>query len=244
MFRCGYFCSAAKVLLLRFGSIKFYDGVSMLQSGLKFGLAAGLALWVSGASAATLTGAYSETYHSTSAGGTKIGVQNFNNGQFSFDLNPGATQTIGLFNISIDEWIDRPEDRQSNPISVTFNFTSPSGASGQGSDPMTVSGSTKGEYILFGALGDLVVKWGNSLDLTFGNGQNLKVTLSDLIIPQILGFDLPHTVLGTFILTGGTGSDPVATTPIPAALPLFVSGIAGLGMVSWRRKRKATLAAN
>ena len=27
--------------------------------------------------------------------------------------------------------------------------------------------------------------------------------------------------------------------PIPAALPLFASGIGGLGFMAWRRKRKA-----
>jgi hypothetical protein len=34
-----------------------------------------------------------------------------------------------------------------------------------------------------------------------------------------------------------TGS--IATTPLPAALPLFASGLGALGIVSWRRKRKA-----
>jgi hypothetical protein len=31
----------------------------------------------------------------------------------------------------------------------------------------------------------------------------------------------------------------VATTPIPAALPLFASALGGLGFVGWRRKRAA-----
>ncbi|MDQ7248204.1 hypothetical protein [Dongia sedimenti] len=30
---------------------------------------------------------------------------------------------------------------------------------------------------------------------------------------------------------------PVATTPIPAALPLFISALGGLGFVGWRRRR-------
>jgi hypothetical protein len=34
----------------------------------------------------------------------------------------------------------------------------------------------------------------------------------------------------------------VATTPLPAALPLFASGLGALGLVSWRRKRKARAA--
>jgi len=29
-------------------------------------------------------------------------------------------------------------------------------------------------------------------------------------------------------------------TPLPATLPLFASGIGGLGLLGWRRKKKAT----
>jgi hypothetical protein len=36
-----------------------------------------------------------------------------------------------------------------------------------------------------------------------------------------------------------TGGSAVAATPVPAALPLFASGIGGLGFIAWRRKRKA-----
>jgi hypothetical protein len=32
---------------------------------------------------------------------------------------------------------------------------------------------------------------------------------------------------------------PDAATPLPAALPLFVTGPGGLGLLGWRRKRKA-----
>jgi hypothetical protein len=32
--------------------------------------------------------------------------------------------------------------------------------------------------------------------------------------------------------------DTVGTTPLPAALPLFASGVGALGLLGWRRKRK------
>lgn len=32
--------------------------------------------------------------------------------------------------------------------------------------------------------------------------------------------------------------DQIATTPLPAALPLFATGLGGLGLLGWRRKRK------
>ena len=68
--------------------------------------------------------------------------------------------------------------------------------------------------------------------------------------------DLINITLGAFItgLEGGLAyaniSDAVfqggeirgqltATTPLPAALPLFASGLGALGVIGWRRKRKA-----
>jgi hypothetical protein len=34
----------------------------------------------------------------------------------------------------------------------------------------------------------------------------------------------------------------VATTPLPAALPLFATGLGLMGLLGWRRKRKASAA--
>jgi hypothetical protein len=54
---------------------------------------------------------------------------------------------------------------------------------------------------------------------------------------------------GTFLTdVSGTRSNfwglaPDAVTPLPAALPLFATGLGGLGLLGWRRKRKAQGAA-
>ena len=37
--------------------------------------------------------------------------------------------------------------------------------------------------------------------------------------------------------------DSAVTTPLPAALPLFATGLGVLGLLGWRRKRKAQAAA-
>ena len=40
------------------------------------------------------------------------------------------------------------------------------------------------------------------------------------------------------IVSGGVTA-PVAETPLPAAFPLFATGLGALGLMTWRRKRKA-----
>jgi hypothetical protein len=57
-------------------------------------------------------------------------------------------------------------------------------------------------------------------------------------------FDLTSMGDTTFCAasTGGSCS-PVSAVPLPAALPLFATGLAGLGLLGWRRKRKAQAAA-
>jgi hypothetical protein len=53
---------------------------------------------------------------------------------------------------------------------------------------------------------------------------------------------------GTYLWTWGTGADQnftievVATTPLPTTLPLFAGGLGVLGLLGWRRKRKAASA--
>jgi len=65
------------------------------------------------------------------------------------------------------------------------------------------------------------------------------------------GFDLNHNISGTFgyqnINSGNHWNHLnqilpevliVGTTPLPAALPLFASGLGALGLLGWRRKRR------
>jgi hypothetical protein len=38
----------------------------------------------------------------------------------------------------------------------------------------------------------------------------------------------------------GPAEAPLVATPLPGALPLFVTGLGALGLLGWRRKKKAT----
>ena len=40
-------------------------------------------------------------------------------------------------------------------------------------------------------------------------------------------------------LTTNLTPNPLSSTPLPAALPLFATNLGGLGLLGWRRKRKA-----
>jgi len=60
-----------------------------------------------------------------------------------------------------------------------------------------------------------------------GAGFACEDTNTDILGQPILAFLAPS---------------PVSTTPLPAALPLFASGLGALGLLSWNRKRKAAAA--
>jgi hypothetical protein len=48
----------------------------------------------------------------------------------------------------------------------------------------------------------------------------------------------PGGIVQSDVSLGRAGGDEVAT-PLPAALPLFATGLGGLGLLGWRRKKKA-----
>lgn len=52
---------------------------------------------------------------------------------------------------------------------------------------------------------------------------------------------------GTYVWTWDSGADSftleIGQTPLPAAFPLFATGLGAMGLLGWRRKRKAQAAA-
>jgi hypothetical protein len=75
---------------------------------------------------------------------------------------------------------------------------------------------------------------------------NPQIQNTGIFVLSVLGVTSNTNVTGgTFLL--GTSAIwslpdsliPVTAVPLPAALPLFATGLAGLGLLGWRRKRKA-----
>jgi hypothetical protein len=123
--------------------------------------------------------------------------------------------------------------------------------------------------VTVGVTGSADVYTGVNGPLNFGSGgfQSPSTVLGDIIAPTGGTIAVPHnyadTVLsgsatwdstlamlgvlpGTYTYTWGTGAhadsvtlDVLNPVPVPAALPLFATGIGALGLLGWRRKRKA-----
>jgi hypothetical protein len=69
---------------------------------------------------------------------------------------------------------------------------------------------------------------------------SLQFTAAATELGALLVFDTIGNINGFHgPVLSGISIDAVATTPIPAALPLFASALAALGAAQWRRRRKA-----
>ena len=97
-----------------------------------------------------------------------------------------------------------------------------------------------------------MVEYGNGF--TYSGVASAVETLAQQYVAKVMGgdWDCPTCTVTLLSLAGdqnlGYGSDLTKggespTTPLPAALPLFASGLGALGLLGWRKKRKAQAAA-
>ena len=63
-----------------------------------------------------------------------------------------------------------------------------------------------------------------------------------LLFASGTGSLVPFSIAGVQPVSGALVFSAVAETPIPGALPLFATGLGALGLLTWRRKRKAVAA--
>ena len=116
-------------------------------------------------------------------------------------------------------------------------YSGVSGPTNFGSGGIAFASTTSGPRVaslpLFGAL---LVPLGYVSDTALGAS---TITFSTATLASL------GVTPGTYVWTWGQGAvqrfelDVVTSTPLPAALPLFATGLGALGLFGWRRKKKA-----
>ena len=137
--------------------------------------------------------------------------------------------------------IPAPEDPVTGSFTITFNPTvSVMGGTAISFNSINIALGTPVSFN-YPAGGELAVC---SSICGFTEGQNsFLLQINDFATsPTFIDFSYAQSGVNA-VWDATTGSVSVANTPIPATLPLFAIGLGALGLLGWRRKRKAIAAA-
>jgi hypothetical protein len=200
--------------------------MNMLLKGAALAAVATMAV-AGSANAAHFIGSYSVDAY-TGNNGLQISTQDLPGG-IDFTLNSiGSWDTETLFKIYTTEGSVDNSDMIPRPITVHFNFTSPTSFGGD------VTGSTYGE--VSGRYENGHVTWNDPVFLSFTGGQ-LKVTMNDADFNSGY-YDLGNygaNITARFELVG-------AAVPEPATWAMMIAGF-GMAGAAVRRRRFAGVAA-
>jgi hypothetical protein len=140
----------------------------------------------------------------------------------------------------------------SSPSTITFTFNSPLtsfgiyvaglGTNNPGSTDFSISNSNGFSTVLFsnysGTTNDFNIFAGLISDTRFTSVSLMGTEIGDGMFFDNLSYGHSNKPF-----TGSQSAlvllDPLDPVPLPGALPLFASGLIGLGLLGWRRKRKA-----
>jgi hypothetical protein len=159
---------------------------------------------------------------------------------FSFTNEPPA----GTVNGTVTGRIDGLAATGTSAATAVFVTSSPAGVF----YPLSASDNILAQQNLtvfsntFTVTGGVLTSMDFRAGFTQPNGDAFSLAL-ELFAP-ITQFNLRAVIAGPPILdrsvvASRASFEPVSQVPLPAALPLFATGLGALGLLGWRRKRKA-----
>ncbi|MGE5510266.1 MAG: hypothetical protein ACM31O_03325 [Bacteroidota bacterium] len=169
-----------------------------------------------------------------------VDVTNAGSGNVSFAFRNVGSISSSITDIYFDD--DHSILKLTSPAPTIFNGTGVLFSAGA-SPPNLPSGNDVGFTASFGADSD---------SPTEANGVNLSETLA--IVFALAGSNTLDSVVGALFagtlriglhvqsINGGGSDSYISQTPLPGALPLFVSGLAGLGFFRWFKRKKLAAA--
>jgi hypothetical protein len=115
------------------------------------------------------------------------------------------------------------------------------------SDPITgPSGFASADNILYFPASTVGIDGNGQTPPTFVDSNGISfsaLTTGPWNIFNYITYETGTAITNADACCGVVGTFNVAETPLPATLPLFASGLGALGLLGWRRKRKAQAAA-
>ena len=171
----------------------------------------------------------------------QVGANVVATGSGEFNLT-GLTSSESGSSLTPDVDAHFPELVFSTGSYILYDVEGVTGPSNFGSGGTTAASSSSGPAVAFGLAfsSDLILPTG----YTSGTVLATSTDTFDSTTLALLGINV-----GTYEWTWGAAADQsftidVVATPLPAAFSLFATGLGGLGLFGWRRKRKVqTLAA-
>jgi hypothetical protein len=157
-------------------------------------------------------------------GSGDIDISGLSIGAPTFGFNPAINPSTGFLYTG----------SAASPYSEFQYYLGMSGPSSFGTGGTTDASSGTGSIIgLYGYFGDLVLPYGYTSETPI----SVSATYDNATFASL------GVTPGTYVWTWGTGPDQsftleIGATPLPAALPLFATGLGVMSLLGWRRKRK------